>query len=737
MREIIRFNSDWLYTENFQEEYINKTYDDSKFNNVMLPHANKTIPYNYFDEHDYQFVSCYRKHFCVEDKYKGKMIFVDFEGVMTYAKCYINGRYVGEHKGGYTPFSIDVTDYIVFNEENVLTVMVDSTEREDIPPFGKYIDYLCYGGIYREVSLRIVENVYIKHAFVRTKDILCDEKKLEADVYISSNMKQEQNLTIQLNLIDSNGNLCKSKIQEKTIKEGKEKVLIDLSELSDINLWDIDDPNLYEVEIILISENITIDRYVNTIGFRSAGFTETGFYLNGKHINLVGLNRHQSFPYVGYAMPKRAQEKDADILKDLGLNIVRTSHYPQSRHFLNRCDEIGLLVLEETPGWQHIGDKAWQEIACNNVEEMITRDYNHPSIILWGVRINESPDNHDFYVKTNEIAHRLDNVRQTGGIRCINDSELLEDVYTMNDFDISQRRQQSITGLDHLVPYLVTEKIGHMYPTKRFDKEERLIEHANRHLCAHNETYLDSTISGLICWCAFDYNTHHNFGSGDRICYHGVMDMFRIPKMAAGVYRSQKDPEKEPVLEPATIWTNGERDGSSICSLTIYTNCDRVDMYMGDKMTESFYPDRDTYRGLPHPPVIIKTNFSKWGSAWDDVRFVGFINDQKVIENNLCKNPIATQLIGEADDTILNSGDWDTTRIVYKCVDQKGNLLPFINELIEFDVEGEGEVIGPDKVGLIGGCIGVWIRTTGKKGNIVVKAKCSRFEANTIKITVQ
>ena len=157
-------------------------------------------------------------------------------------------------------------------------------------------------------------------------------------------------------------------------------------------------------------------------------------------MKLRGLNRHQTFPYVGGAMPERVQRRDAWILRrELHCNIVRTSHYPQSPAFLDACDEAGLLVLEEIPGWQHIGDKAWQDISVDNVARMIRRDWNHPSVVLWGVRINESADNHDFYTRTNALAHSLDDSRQTGGIRNRYDSELLEDVFTMNDFGFPLR----------------------------------------------------------------------------------------------------------------------------------------------------------------------------------------------------------------------------------------------------------------------------------------------------------
>ena len=227
-------------------------------------------------------------------------------------------------------------------------------------------------------------------------------------------------------------------------------------------------------------------------------------FRSGKNVKIRGLNRHQSWPYVGYAMPARAQIRDADILKnELNVNTVRTSHYPQSIEFLDRCDEIGLLVFEEIPGWQHIGPAEWKDVAVKNVEEMILRDWNHPSIIIWGVRINESADDDELYARTNAVARALDPHRQTGGVRCIDNSSFLEDVYTMNDFvnsggDIALRPQEDITGLGKKVPYLVTEYNGHMYPTKKFDCEERQNEHVLRHLRVQNASYRDESISGAI-----------------------------------------------------------------------------------------------------------------------------------------------------------------------------------------------------------------------------------------------
>lgn len=209
---------------------------------------------------------------------------------------------------------------------------------------------------------------------------------------------------------------------------------VSLADIPGLSLWELDHPVLYDIEAVLSTAAGT-DTLSSTFGFRTAQFTTAGFFLNDRVVKIRGLNRHQSWPYTGYAMGRRAQERDAEILKyELKCNLVRTSHYPQSPWFLDHCDRIGLLVFEEIPGWQHIGGEEWQAESVCNVERMIRRDWNRPSIVIWGVRINESPDADDFYARTNEVARALDPTRQTGGVRCITDSEMLEDVYTMSDF---------------------------------------------------------------------------------------------------------------------------------------------------------------------------------------------------------------------------------------------------------------------------------------------------------------
>jgi beta-galactosidase len=742
VRELILLNQGWEYSPRWRDEFIQPEVKAEGFVRVNLPHANKEIPYNYFDEKDYQFVSCYRRTFAYEERWAGKRVFADFDGVMAYGEVYLNGKLLASHKGGYTPFAVDLTSELQ-RGENVLVVKVDSTERPDIPPFGYTIDYLCYGGIYRDVFLRIVDPVFIENIFAKPQKVLEEKKALETTVFLNNTTAEEQILTVTVKL-KKDGKPIAEQSQTAVVKPGKGSLNLVLSDLAGIELWDIDHPHLYQVEVEIADGQGIRDNYTTRMGFREAAVKPDGFYLNGKKVMIRGLNRHQAFPYVGYAMPARVQRRDADILKfELSLNAVRTSHYPQSPHFLDRCDEIGLLVFEEIPGWQHIGDKDWQAVACENVREMIQRDWNHPSIFLWGVRINESQDCHGFYKETNRIARELDPTRQTAGVRYIENSEFLEDVYTMNDFIHSGGEQilrdpKPVTKTKEYVPYMVTEFNGHMFPTKRFDQEERLVEHALRHLRVQNQAALDPHISGAFGWCAFDYNTHYDFGSGDRICYHGVMDMFRIPKFAAHFYGSQVDPRSKPVLEPATRWTWGDRSIGGVLPLVIFTNCDKVKIKLHGHEIGEFYPSKARYPGVPYPPVVIdKVEVGDWGVQWFEGEFIGIVDGEEVIVRRFTPASVPTKLVIQPDDLELKADGMDATRVVFMVVDQMGNPLPYLNDAIEFQLEGPGTIIGPTKTALIGGAIATWVRTTEEAGTIRLKGVTTRLKSETIEIKVR
>jgi beta-galactosidase len=714
-RLILPINRKWRYSRTVVAGGHEKNFDDSKFDQVVIPHANIPLPWHGFDEKSYQFVSLYRRRFTLPAAAKGNHVFVDFEGVMTASTVWINGTRLGEYKGGYTPFFFELTPHLDFDGENVLAVEVDSSERADIPPFGYEIDYLTFGGIYREVALRIVPSTFIENIFVRPKDVLSRSPTVEVDCFLQP-LEPVGDLELEVELRDGDRVLAKSKqsVPAPSTAPGEPtKHTMELEKPGDIKLWSLEQRNLYTIHVRLLRNSQTLDEDSRRFGFRQAQFTEQGFELNGKIIKLRGLDRHQTFPWVGQAMPGRVQRRDAEILRNrLKCNIVRTSHYPQSRHFLDACDEMGLLVLEEIPGWQHIGDKDWQDISVDNVGRMIRRDWNHPCIILWGVRINESRDNHDFYTRTNALARQLDTTRPTGGIRYFQESEFLEDVFTMNDFGFPLKPPNHAR-------YLNTEFVGHTYPTKTIDQVERLTEHTVRHARVHDQLASNPQYAGGIGWCAFDYNTHGNFGSGDRICYHGVTDIFREPKPAAGFYKSQCDPSEEIVLEPAFHWARGDAS-VGFSKAMVCSNCDHLKFYIDNKLVADVDPDRKQFAHLRYAPFVLETGelFHKWG----DLKIEGYIDGKLVITKQMSGSGVDTKFLLLPDDPRLQADGADSTRVVLRVTDEFGAVRPFANDPIKFELEGPAKLIGDNPFSLTGGTGAVWIRAQENPGKAILKA---------------
>ncbi len=721
MRKCENFNQDWL----FAAESLGLDVPDRAFKAVTLPHTNKVFPHHNFDNQDYQFISTYRKRFYYSGNNDESLIFLDFEGVMLACTVYLNGSLIGEHRGGYDTFSFNITSDLI-DGENILTVYVDSREREDIPPYGNLVDYLTFGGIYRDVHLRTVHPIHIENLFVKPQNVL-GKPELKCAVSLS---RDDPDLLIQADLQDPTGKLIAT---AKTHNENNPTKLT-FESLPEIHLWSLDDPTLYTLQVSLIKEGKVIDQDKVRFGFRSCEFRQDGgFYLNGERVDLIGLNRHQTYPYIGAAAPKRLQRKDADILKyDLACNVVRTSHYPQSPHFLDRCDEIGLLVFEEITGWQHIGDEDWQQISLNELEAVIKRDRNHPSIILWGVRINESPDDDAFYAKTNALAHELDPTRQTGGVRCFLGSSFLEDVYTYNDF--------SNTVIDPPeTPYLITEYAGHMFPTKAWDNEDRLIDHALLHARITNGQLANKNIAGAIGWCAFDYNTHIEFGSGDRVCYHGVMDIFRLPKWAAYFYQSQQPPSKNIVLKAATHWTMGDRSGGGNDPLTVFSNCEEIEVIIGNDVVGRFKPDRETYPDLPHPPftIPILEKFTAWGQAGHaDLHLIGYLQGKPVADQWIASDQLPAKLELTTDTDQLFADGIDMTRLVFRITDAYGNPLPYATKVVHFELDGPAELVGENPFPLVGGQSALFVKARHETGTVTIRAKTSGLHEASVQLTI-
>jgi beta-galactosidase len=709
------FNDGWL----FIADRVDWDTPDDLFEKITLPHSNQLFSQRSVDNQSYQFISTYRKHFTWASSAQEQVVFLDFDGVMLAATVYLNGVLVGEHLGGFAPFSVDLTAQLAPGV-NTLTVHVDSRERTDVPPYGHLVDYLTFGGIYRDVTLRMVSPCHIDNLFVCPQDVLT-QPWLAVDVRLH---RLEPALALQARLLDQHGAVLAVVAGPAT----QPTTTLIFPQLPPVALWTLDRPALYTVEVSLTAAGDVVDLACSRFGFRTAEFraVDGGFYLNGQRLKLFGLNRHQTYPYIGAAAPARLQRQDADILKyELACNVVRTSHYPQSPHFLNRCDEIGLLVFEEIAGWQHIGAEAWKTICLDELRAMIERDRNHPCVIMWGVRINESRDDDGFYTRTNSLARQLDPSRPTGGVRYFLGSSFLEDVYTYNDFSntVVEPTQQ---------PHLITEFAGHMFPTKTWDCEERLIEHALLHARIHNLQMGNDRVAGAIGWAAFDYNTHIEFGSGDRICHHGVMDIFRLPKWAAHFYASQQSPAQRVVLQAATHWTMGDRSGGGVGTLTVFSNCDEIEVSVGDHCIGKFLPNRAAFPYLPHPPFTVTglDAYNAWGQGkFYDLQLVGYLDGQPAAQQRLSASRLPRRLTLTSDANALDADGADMTRLVISMTDEFDNVVPYALKVVTLDIAGEADLIGENPFPVVGGQGALYVKARRQPGLAIVTARISGLPA--------
>ena len=796
MPKYTTFNENWDYMPNPPEAFFEGS-EAVSVQSVRLPHTGTPLPWNYTDETTYQYEAGYRTKLMLPALGTRRLFFRCF-GAAQQARLQWNGSTLCLHQCGYTAFSAELTQQAK-EGGNLLSLLIDSRESLNQPPFGNQVDYLCYQGLYRGCELMLTGDSFIADAFFHSKG-----KLLTADIWVAGNTGYALRMIVR----DKNGIPVSSDYfyleEHKTDKlavpmgmpvSAEECQAYSFSVSCErAELWSLEQPLLYEISLELLDhEDKCIDNQNTRFGFRDAEFRRTGFYLNGKQIRLVGLDRHQAYPYFGYALPDALQCMDADILKyELGLNIVRTSHYPQSQAFLNRCDEIGLFVFTEIPGWQHIGGAQWKEQALRNVGDMISQNRNHPSVVLWGVRINESADDDRLYEEANALAHKLDTYRQTGGVRCIRHSHLLEDVYTYNDFHHNGTNEGLAEKSDVTndnPPYLVTEYNGHMFPTKSFDPEQHRLEHALRHARVLDKMFGMEGIGGCIGWCAFDYNTHRDFGSGDRICYHGVMDMSRIPKLAASVYASQSD--AKPVLDISSSMDRGDYPGGTAHTVWAFTNADSLKLYRGGRLIREFYPARDEFPNLPHAPIRIddfiggmlaedekispstaerikaflaghelhsrkkspdflrKRIFlqlidgitreelaalkEKYDGTWGDgsleYRFEA-IKDGKIVA--VVKKGAVERFDLKADPyrtKLCESGMWDADLVRITAVDQNGNRLWYANDVLHLQAEGSVSLMGDSAVPLIGGAAGVWVKTNGSigKGTLCIVCRNQRI----------
>jgi beta-galactosidase len=706
------FNKNWLFGGRYVPGSEQPGYDDTGFAKITLPHTVAPLSWGDWDHAAWEDVWIYRKHFSGTSLGGGRA-FVRFDGAMVNATVWINGTLVlphplpaykkGDlyHAGGYLPWSVELTGHINDTGNNVLAVKLDSTWLP-VPPDGApagagAVDYLQPGGIYRDVTVELVPETFLSDVFVRPEDVLSTERYISIHATIDATTAGQASVTAEL--LDGTRVLAKTaKPAKAAFKKGTTAVPpFTITKLGDVTYWSPGKPKLYTVRTTVTAGSVT-HTMSTTIGFREAVFKNDGFHLNGALHKIFGLNRHQLFPYIGMAAPARLQRKDAEILRnELNCTMVRCSHYPQSPDFLDACDELGLMVWQETPGWQYVGDDAgWRNIVRDNVHDMVIRDRSRPSVIVWGTRVNEAHEtasNEELFSagsqNTKAIAKGLDPSRQsTGAMGAYSMDFWDEDVYSHDDYKHADGNAElsvplpSPKGMAEK-PYFVSEAVGALdgSPTYRWvDLSATLAIQARQHAQVHNIAQGPQRYAGLLGWCAFDYASLN----GGHAIWHalktpGVLDTFRVPKPGAAIYLSQVAPSRRPVIAPAFFWDSGQPSGPGKGSV-IATNCARLEIYLDGKHYKTAYPDAKDYPHLAYPPVV--TDLVVSPAAHPDLRIEGYLTkaskpgEKPATVRTMTADTSGDRLELTADDPSITGDGSDATRITFRATDAHGNHRP-------------------------------------------------------------
>jgi beta-galactosidase len=723
-------NTGWLFGGGYRPGTEAAGFDDSRFDTVTVPHCPVRLPWGGWDPWPWEQQWIYRRHFLAEDVAgdRGARVFADFDGVMVNCAVLCNGHLVGQHQGGYLPFSVELTGQLT-RGDNVLAVIVDS-RCLPVPPMAstqpRSIDFMQPGGIYREVSLRVVPRVFLSDLFSLPLDVLSESPSVQVQCTVDGPCPGG---TLLVELLSGDKRIAARTVP---VAPGQDVVPVTLDGFGPARLWSVDSPVLYTVRATLRAGGIST--LTRRIGFREASFRPDGFYLNGQRLQLFGVNRHQLFPYTGMAMPARVQRRDAAIIRnELNCNMVRCSHYPQSPAFLDACDELGLLVWEEAPGWDQVSSlEEWQVLVVQNVLDMVRRDRSRPSVIIWGTRLNETGDYPALWAATREAALELDPSRPTSGAMDHHSTDgWAQDVFAFNDYSVDILGDAFLQPPLRGVPYLVTESVG-VVDTKPYqhftwtDSPSLLVRQAELHAQAHNAALSINSYLGLLGWAGFDYASLQ--GVPSRVKWAGVADAFRVPKPGAGFYQSQVSPQVRPVIAPVFFWEAGgvePQEATLNGKSVICSNCEQLEIFIDDGHVTTGLPavDNPLYSNLKYPPFLVSIPVTDNPAV---LYIRGYVGGQQVAELKMSSDTSQDRLGMTVDDSVILADGSDMTRVVFRAQDAYGNQRRYTSGDVTLSLDGPGTLIGDNPFGLgtYGGLGAVWVRSVSQQpGTIAVTAE--------------
>lgn len=751
-RQVYNFNNGWRFMRGDVKDAEKTKFDDSGWELVAVPHTVELMPAEASGCRNYQGIAWYRKRFVVPTNTTGKDVLVHFEAIMGKQKMYFNGKLIKESAGGYLPINIDLTSLgAQAGDTCLLAVMADNSNDKTYPP-GKpqfTLDFAYHGGIYRDVWLICKNKVAITDAIEARKvaggSVFVHYDNISAkcaDVFIDTELKNNgpKSKTVQLEttLKDKSGRFIKKIRSKISLKPSETKTVNQKVTVLNPQLWSPETPDLYQVSLLVKEGKNALDGGMVRIGIRKAEFRgKERFYLNDKpYGQLIGGNRHQDFAYVGNAVPNSQQWRDVKRLRDVGCTIIRTAHYPQDPAFMDACDELGMFVIVATPGWQYWNkDPKFEQLVYENTRNMIRRDRNHPSVLLWEPILNETSFPENFSLNSLKITkEEFPFPGAPGAVADLHSAGVAENYDVVYGWPTDEGKvKQSIFCREF------GENVDDWYAhnnnnraSRSWGEKPQLVQ-ALSLAKSYGEMYQSTgQFIGGAQWHPFD----HQRGYHPDPYWGGIFDAFRQPKYAYYLFKSQVSPNN--LATTPMVFVANEMTPFSDKDVFVFSNCDsvRLTAYEGKSWTKPVVKAKNQ---IPNAPVIFQNVFDFWEARefsykqkdWQKVNFLveGIMNGKVVCIEKKMPSRRATKLrlyVDELGKKLVADGS-DFIVVVAEITDDSGNVRRLAKENIVFSVEGEGEIIGDERIGanpraVEWGSAPVLIRSTTKAGKIKVKA---------------
>nr|WP_304608446.1 glycoside hydrolase family 2 TIM barrel-domain containing protein [Pontibacter anaerobius] len=750
------FNEDWEFAKDVDSAAVFGNQAASlSWEQVALPHTANIEPIRKTAQ-QWQGTAFYRKSFRVPAADKGKHIALKFEAAMQVADVYLNGQHIFRHLGGYLPFYVDISDQAKYGAENVVLVKLNNEDNPNVAP-GKPLadlDFNYYSGIYRNAFLITKDKLHISDAVAANRvagggvllnyqNVSKQAATLQVQTELKNDHAEQREAQVRIILAESSGNKIGEALSESmAVQPGDFGTFRQSINITNPKLWSPDAPYLYTLTVELLQDGKVLDSQPVKTGVKTFRFAKDGFYLNGEKLFLRGTNRHQEYPYIGYALSDNANFRDAWKIKEAGFNFVRLSHYPQSPAFMEACDELGLLVMDAIPGWQFFGDAGFQKNALQDVRDMVRRDRNHTSVILWEASLNESGMTKEFMLQAHQAVHEelpIDNVYTCGW---------LDEVY---DVFIPARQHGKAPdywnkyGKDK--PLFIAEygdweyyaqnagfnqkEFANLKEEERTSRQlrgagqKRLLQQALNYQEAHSSN-LQGPAVGDANWLMYDYKR----GYADDIESSGIMDIVRLPKFAYYFYQSQAGPDLDatatfhkPMVFIANYWND-----HALKTVKVYSNCDEVELQLNGKTIARQKPDQDrNSTHLQHPPFTFEVPRYEAGT----LTAIGYINNSKAAthEQKTAGKPARLILRADFSGKKLAAGKNDVVFVYASITDASGTVVPDAIDSVTFSVEGDGEVMGAQTVQAEAGIAAILVKAGKQASSIRVQAQAEGLEA--------